>query len=247
MQGLITLDLGNTNPHVGLFQKTQGQWELIKVVPLNELQIYLGQLGMSAHNSSVVVCEVKAQEDEIQKLQEQGFLVTRVKDYWRGAKFAGMPVHYAKTLGEDRLIEAFYCYKKEKIPTLIIDAGTFVTMDVVTEAGFMGGYIIPGTRAYFSAYEKGEQLKDVELTLSFSHKLPVDTGSAITESYTAFAALAKKIVREQQIKKIIITGGLTSIWEGFFQDEKQEQLVEGDKHLTHWALHFWMTTQIEPL
>ncbi|MFP5387285.1 MAG: type III pantothenate kinase, partial [Bacteriovoracia bacterium] len=116
MQGLITLDFGNTNPHAGLFQKAQEKWELVKVVPLNELQIYLGQLGMSAHNSSVVVCEVKAREDEIQKLQEQGFLVTRVKDYWRGTKFAGMPVHYAKTLGEDRLIEAFYCYKKEKTP-----------------------------------------------------------------------------------------------------------------------------------
>ena len=247
MQGLITLDFGNTNPHAGLFQKSQGKWDLIKVVSLNELPIYLDQLQMNANNSSVVLCEVRSREDEIQKLQEQGFLVTRVKDYWRGTKFAGMPVNYAKTLGEDRLIEAYYCYKKDKVPTLLIDAGTFVTMDVVTENGFMGGYIIPGTHHYFETYGKGEQLKDVPLSLSFSHGLPNDTAQAITESYTAFAALAKKLLDTHKIQKIILTGGLTSLWEGFFQDEKNRLVVEGHPHLIHWALQNWMTTQIEPL
>lgn len=247
MQGLVTLDFGNSHPHAGLFQKDSGVWNLIKVVPLNELTIYLTQLGMNAHNTSMVLCEVKSREEEITKLQEQGFLVTRLKDYWRGAKFAGMPVHYTKTLGEDRLIEAYYSYKKEKVPTLVIDAGTFVTMDVVTESGFLGGYIIPGTEAYFSCYNKGEQLKSVPLTLHFTHTLPSDTAEAIIESYSAFAALAKALVSEHKIKKIILTGGLTSLWEAFFQDQNQALIVEGHPHLIHWALQYWMTTQIEPL
>lgn len=248
MQGLITLDFGNTNPHAGLFQKQNNEWGLIKVVPLHELRIFLNQLGMSAHNTSVVVCEVKAREDEIQKLQEEGYLVTRVKDYWRGTKFAGMPVNYSKTLGEDRLIEAFFAFKKFKAPTLIIDAGTFVTMDIVTENGFLGGYIIPGAAAYFETYGKGEQLKDVPLNLTITHSLPTETAQAITESYSAFAALAKKLVKDHNIKRILVTGGLTSLWEGFFESEKASSVVvEGDKHLIHWALQFWMTTQIEPL
>lgn len=247
MQGLITLDFGNTNPHAGLFQKNQGDWKLIKVIPLDELPIYLDQLGMSAHNSSVVLCEVKSREDEVQGLQEQGFLVTRVKDYWKGSKFAGMPVHYAKTLGEDRLIEAFYCFKTDKKPTLIIDAGTFVTMDVVTAEGFQGGYIIPGTRAYFSAFDKGEQLKDIPLTMNFTDALPRATAEAMVESYSAFAALAKKIIQDHKIEKLVITGGLTTLWEGFFVNEKNGPVVEGHPHLVHSALQFWMTTQIELL
>lgn len=247
MQGLITLDFGNTNPHAGLFQKTGNAWVLVKTVPLQELAIYLDQLNMSANNSSVVVCEVKSREDEIQKLQEQGFLVTRVRDYWRGTKFAGMPVNYAKTLGEDRLIEAFYCYKKLKAPVLIIDAGTFVTMDVVTPEGFLGGYIIPGGEAYLSTYGRGEQLKDVSLTLSFKHSLPTETADAMTESYMAFAALANKLVKDFALQKIVITGGLTSLWEGLFPDKPEGVVVEGNKDLIHWALHYWMTTQIEPL
>lgn len=247
MQGLITLDFGNSNPHAGLFQKTHNEWTLIKTVPLQELSLFLNQLGMSANNSSVVVCEVKAREDEIQKLQEQGFLVTRLKDYWRGSRFAGMPVHYAKTLGEDRLIEAFYCYKKIKAPVLIIDAGTFVTMDVVTPDGFQGGYIIPGGEAYLSTFGKGEQLKDVPLTLSLKHSLPTETADAMTESYIAFAALAKKLVKDFALQKIVITGGLTNLWEGLFTDIPEGVVVEANKDLIHLALHYWMTTQIEPL
>lgn len=247
MQGLITLDFGNSNPHAGLFQKAQGEWNLIKVVPLSELALYLNQLDMGANNTSVVVCEVKSREEEIQKLQEQGFLVTRVKDYWRGTKFAGMPVNYAKTLGEDRLIEAYYCFKKHKIPTLLIDAGTFVTMDIVTESGFQGGYIIPGTKAYFETYGNGEQLKDVSLNLSFTHSLPQETAQAITESYSAFAALANKLMTEHKIQKIVLTGGSTSLWEGFLKENNHSAVVEGNPHLIHWALQFWMTTQIEPV
>jgi pantothenate kinase type III len=247
MQGLVTLDFGNTNPHAGIFQKDAGVWNLLKVVPINELNLHLSRFEMSAHNTSVVLCEVKSREEEITKLQEQGFLVTRLKDYWRGKKFAGMPVNYANTLGEDRLIEAYYCFKKEKIPTLVIDAGTFVTMDVVLSDGFMGGYIIPGTEAYFSCYNRGEQLKSIPLNLHFTHTLPTETAEAIRESYSAFAALANSLVSQHKIQKIVLTGGLTSLWEAFFQNENQGLVVEGHPHLIHWALQYWMTTQIEPL
>lgn len=245
MQGLITLDFGNSNPHAGLFQKLNGKWELIKVVPLAELALYLSQLGMSAHNSSVVVAAVKPREEEISKLQEQGFLVTRVRDYWRGKKFAGMAVNYANTLGEDRLIEAFYQFKREKIPSLIIDAGTFVTMDVVTPDGFEGGYIIPGLAAYESTFAFGEQLREIKLPSSIPTELPHATTDAMAGSYYAFAALAKALIEEHQLKKVILTGGVTGIWEGFFKTRPAGVVVEVEPHLVHWSLLFWMTTQIE--
>lgn len=246
MLGLITLDFGNTNPHAGIFQKNQDNWQLIKVIPLNELAIYLDQLGMNAHNTSVVVSEVKPYPETIATLQEKGFLITYLKDYWRGKKFAGMPVNYAETLGEDRLIEAYYVYKKVKEPSLLIDAGTFVTMDVVTSEGFLGGYIIPGVSAYLSTYEKGQQLKDVKLEMNLSQKLPSETASAITDSYSAFALLAKKLISQHNITKIILTGGSESLWEGLVQ-EAPGVTLERKPELIHSALHLWFTTQIEPL
>lgn len=247
MQGLVTVDFGNSNPHAGLFQKDQKEWQLIKVVAWSELSLFLSQLGMNPNNSTIVLSSVKDREEELFHYMQQGFLLTRVKDYWRGEKFAGMPVHYSKTLGEDRLIEAFYCYKKQKIPTLIIDAGTFVTIDVVTTDGFKGGYIVPGPQTYFETFQKGELLKDLSLEAQFQQELPQNTQSAMTESYTAFAALAKNLITEHHIQKIVLTGGKSALWEGFLQAEKGSLVVETQPHLIHWALHYWMTTQIELL
>lgn len=244
MQGLITLDFGNSHPHAGLFIKNVGKWDLVKVVPLKELPLYLDQLKLNASNSQIVLCEVKEREEELMNLLKQGFLLTRVKDYWRGQRFAGMPVHYAKTLGEDRLIEAHYCYKTDKSPTLLIDAGTYVTMDVVNEAGFQGGYIIPGMEAYFAAFAHGERLRDFNLTANLSNQLPQETLTAMRDSYSAFGALAKELVQKNNIKKVILTGGMASLWESFFTDTNIE--LKTDPNYIHWSLLQWMTTQIEP-
>jgi pantothenate kinase type III len=246
MQGLITLDFGNTNPHAGLFQKQQ-EWQLIKVVPFKELALYLDQLQMTPDNTSLVVCEVKAREDELEPLQHQGFFLTRVKEYWRGTKFAGMPVNYANTLGEDRLIQAFYAYKKIKENILLIDAGTFCTMDVITTSGFQGGYIIPGIDTYLSNFQKGEQLKAVELDQNISLTLPKTTSEAMRDSYSAFAALAQKLIQEHKIQKVLITGGKCALWKQIFDDLALSVSVQSDRNLIHSSLHFWMTTQIEPL
>lgn len=247
MQGLVTLDFGNTNPHAGLFKKVQGDWELLKVVTLAALDEELHSLQMNSGNTTMVLSEVKPRDDEIKKLQEQGYLITRVKDYWRGTKFAGMPVHYANTLGEDRLIEAFYAYKKIKRNTLIINSGTFVTMDVVTSEGFQGGYIIPGIESYLEFYKKGEQLKHVPLEGAVKNELPHLTADAMRDSYSAFGALAKNLQKNFDIETILLTGGTYKLWEEILDFPSSGAVEDKVPHLIHSALHYWMTTQIEIL
>jgi type III pantothenate kinase len=247
MQGLITIDFGNTNPHAGLFQKLQNEWKLIKVCPWAELQLYLKQLEMTPNNSSMVLAEVKAREDELAILQNQGFLITRVKDYWRGTKFAGMPVNYAKSLGEDRLIQAFYSFKNSKENTLLIDAGTFVTMDVITKSGFEGGYIIPGINNYIEVYKKGEQLKELVIDQAVSPGLPHGTAEAMRDSYFAFAALAQRLISKHNIQKVLITGGQSELWKHISMELELSVVVQEEVSLIHLALQYWMTTQIETL
>jgi type III pantothenate kinase len=246
MRGLITLDFGNTHATAGVFSLGPTP-TLIKKIPLGELQIFLSQLGMSAHNSQLVLSDVKPREDELKPLLEAGFLLTRVKDYWRGKKFHGMNVNYTATLGEDRLISAFYAYKKLKTNILVIDAGTFVTMDVVTPNGFEGGYIIPGIESYLSTYQRGENLKHYALTAAKDHGLPHDSETAMAGSYSAFAALARKLIQEHQIQKVLITGGASSLWENLLGELNLPSVVETHPDLIHSALLYWMTTQIEPL
>jgi type III pantothenate kinase len=247
MQGLVTLDFGNTHATAGIFSVDKGNSTLIKKVPLSELKLFLSQLGLSAHNTQIVLSDVKPREEELQFFIQEGYLLTRVKDYWRGKKFHGMNVNYADTLGEDRLVTAFYAFKKFKGNTLVIDAGTFVTIDVVNTQGFEGGFIVPGAETYFEAYQKGENLRNFELKLVPSHALPHDTPAAMSGSYSAFAALVRELIREHQIQKVLITGGASSLWEKLLSDLKAPAVVETHPDLIHSALHYWMTTQIEPL
>ncbi|MGE3609856.1 MAG: type III pantothenate kinase [Bacteriovoracaceae bacterium] len=245
MQGLVTLDFGNSHPHAGIFNKVNNKWELIKNVPWNELSLFLNQLELNPQNTSLVLCEVKAREDELSPLLEQGYLLTRIKDYWRGQKFAGMPVNYSNTLGEDRLIQAWYTFKKEKNPTLLIDAGTYVTMDIIDQTGFNGGYIIPGQKNYYDSFSKGELLQNVILNTNISASLPHDTQSAMQDSYYSFVLLAKNLIEKNNIKKVILTGGNGQIWSHLLADLEIEIILSND--YIHWSILHWMTTQIEPL
>jgi pantothenate kinase type III len=247
MQGLITLDFGNTHPSAGLFQKQQGQWALIKVVPWSELSLYLTQLEMNPDNTQIVLCEVRSREEELLPFLQQGYLLTRLKDYWRGERFAGMPVQYAKTLGEDRLIIAHYLYKKKMTPTLIADAGTFLTLDIISQKGFEGGYILPGPFAYFSCFQNGEQLKQVSLKLDTSSELPLTTAQAMQRGYQTVAALIKELSETHLLKNLVLTGGWSSDLRELLGDFSVGVTVQLEPHLIHWALQHWMTTQIEPL
>ena len=143
------------------------------------------------------------------------------------------------------LNEAFKGFTE--IPTLIIDAGTFVTMDVVSRTGFNGGYIIPGSKIYFETFRHGEQLRDVQWALTPDEELPSNTSEAIGAGYTAFVALAQNIVKTHTIEKILLTGGDMNNWRDFFQLIGMGDIVEEHPHLLHWGLHYWMTTQIEQL
>jgi type III pantothenate kinase len=247
MQGLVTIDFGNSHPHAGIFSKDQSHWQLLKVVPWKELGLFLDQLQMNASNTSLVLCAVKAREEELLPFLEKGFLLTRVQDYWKGNKFAGMPVFYAHSLGEDRLIQNFYAYKKLKEKCLIIDAGTFTTMDVVTTNGFEGGYIFPAFNSYAALFQQGEQLKATSLDSCFSQSLPQKTQEAMRDSYIAFAALAKSIIKEHQIQKILLSGGQGASWKDLLGPLPPSLIVQSEPNLIHLALHYWMTTQIEIL
>ncbi|MFA5584730.1 MAG: type III pantothenate kinase [Bacteriovoracaceae bacterium] len=243
---LISLDFGNSHPHAGLFRKEEGKWELLEVVPLHELASKAQVHDISPHNAQLILSEVKQYEEELFNLQSQGYLLTRIKDYWRGDRFAGMPVHYSKTLGEDRLINAFWTYKNLKKPTLIIDAGTYLTMDVVTPEGFIGGYIIPSYEKYLTTFGDGENLRDTPLSESFNFELPHTTDEAMSGGYHAFCAMAEKLIDKYKLETIIITGGRDNLWKEWSQTQSSSQVIIAP-HFIHQALVYWMSTQVELL
>lgn len=246
---LVTLDFGNSHPHAGLFEYKSSEFTFLQSIPLNQLKAKLDRLNWSAHNTQLVLSQVRAYDDDLNALVDEGFVVTSIRDYWKGNKFAGMPVNYANSLGEDRLIQAFYLFKNKKFnkPLCLIDAGTYTTMDFITSDGLVGGYIAPGISAYPSVYNRGENLKSRELDLSFfKNELPHQTEEAMSNSYGAFPAFASFWAQKLKIQNFILTGGSHSYWENALPSFLNCDL-QTEPDLIHYSLHYWYTTQIQIL
>ncbi len=246
---LVTLDFGNSHPHAGLFEYKNSTLEFLETIPLSKLKNKLAELSWTCHDTQFVLSQVKAYDDELNVFVDEGFVVTRLRDYWRGSRFAGMPVDYAHSLGEDRLIQAFYLFKNKKFnkPLCLIDAGTYTTIDFITENGFVGGYIAPGIAAYPSVYSRGENLKTRELDLSsFNNELPHQTELAMSDTYGAYASLASFWAQKLKIRSFILTGGSASYWEKSLPAFMDCDL-QNDPNLIHYALYYWYSTQIQVL
>jgi pantothenate kinase type III len=245
MQGLITLDLGNSHPHAGLFTKSGSEWKLNEVIPINNLESSLAQMGLNPHNSQIAISKVKSYSEIEKELFEKGFLMTSTLDHWKGKRFFGLPVNYTESIGQDRLIQAFYAYRRKLPTTLLIDAGTFTTLDIISQDGLLGGYIIPGFEDYFSLFQKGENLQHYQEHFKHISSLPHSTEDALVGGYEAFVSLVEKLIHSHEVKNIIITGGKSAVWENFLSEFSN--IIELSPHHIHLALHHWWTTQIELL
>lgn len=64
-----------------------------------------------------------------------------------------------ENVGIDRLLDAFAAYRVTRTATVVVDAGSAVTVDWVDEAGaFQGGCILPGLMMQLAALQRGTEL-----------------------------------------------------------------------------------------
>lgn len=220
---VITVDNGNTNPHVGIFE----EGKLTQVIPLRDFKslpgdfIIASDVGRPLHLKLSV--DLKAKRH------------TLANPY-----FLEMPVHYSETLGDDRLICGHYVYKKyssQKERVLLIDAGTFITMDIIDQAGFQGGFIFPGVSTFLSAYHKGSQLPVLPDRDISSRDLPRTTEEAILEAKNIYlASILEATVKKTSPSKILVTGGAGEKVEAKLRELNLKVPLVRDPHLIHSAL-----------
>jgi type III pantothenate kinase len=115
---VITVDNGNTNPHVGIFQNEK----LDSVIALKDY--------IFNPNDFILISDVGSPLSFKPTLELKSKRITTPE----GFQFFDMPVQYTKTLGDDRLISSYSIFKNSKPheKILIIDAGTFITTDLIT-------------------------------------------------------------------------------------------------------------------
>ncbi len=117
---------------------------------------------------------------------------------------------YYHTMGIDRIIAS-----KAVDNAIVVDAGTAVTVDVVKDGEFMGGFIYPGVQAMSKTY------KDISPALEYPFnyninldKLPKNSQDAI--SYGYLKTLHVEVMKHNM--PIILTGGDASKFAKIFPD-----------------------------
>ena len=214
---IYTIDGGNRHSHVGIFI----QDKLTRVCDIKEI-------SLSPNATGSIYSSVG---------KRQSFPGQNVLDFFINGFFLDMPVHYDQNLGTDRLVLGHYFFKGEQtLPTLIIDAGTFITLDFVCYSGFMGGIILPGVDLYLASCRKAANIPILfKEEMSMGSIPPFSLGNSTKEAIfigwrTFLEAILKKIIATYSPEKIYLTGGDGKILQGFFPK------AEFHPHFIHFSL-----------
>ena len=152
---LLALDAGNTNITIGAFEdeRLTGRWRLrtIREQTPDEWGILMSNLfslsglDLSKVDGVVISSVVPAVDQPLMAMSERYF--HRAPMFIDSTTDMGIHVHYdnPREVGADRLVNAVAGFRKYGGPCVIVDLGTTINFDVVSNKGeFLGGLIAPG-------------------------------------------------------------------------------------------------------
>ena len=215
---IFTIDAGNTNLSI---------LEWTNQVPNDST------LSNIEKNSTVIVSNVGS---VLKKIPTNAIYINQRSN----SCFGNMPSQYKNQAGIDRLLFAYHNYQKIidgpfKKKFLLIDSGTFITMDILTNKGFQGGVILPGTKLLNESFNTGANLNAPQVINSSSEQFPYT--STLTTLNNASSFYIESITRNvlnlcSDIDKIIITGGGSRKFKDSLHNLNLEIEVQDD------AVHF---------
>ena len=172
---LLVIDVGNTNTVLGVF-KGKGllaQWRLTtnRAQTADEYGILIRNLfsleGIQAdHISAIMVASVVPPLNML--LEEMAEKYFHLKAFFLGPGVrTGMAIHYdnPQEVGADRIANSVAAFEKYGGPCVIVDFGTAITFDAVSEKGeYLGGVIAPGIGISSEAlFQRAARLPRVEI------------------------------------------------------------------------------------
>src|SRR4051794_33200328 len=159
---LLVVDVGNTQTHLGAFDGVElvEHWRFatVRKSTADELGAALRALlalrGLSFGDvdASIVSSTVPQLRPEWTAMAAR-YLGHEMPVVGPGVR-TGMPIRIdnPRELGADRLVNAVAAYEKVGGPVVVVDLGTALTFDVVSDAGaYIGGLIAPGVEISMEA------------------------------------------------------------------------------------------------
>ncbi len=127
-----------------------------------------------------------------------------------------------KTMGVDR--KALCLSHTDGV---FVDAGSAITVDVMKDGVYQGGFILPGLKAYVESYERISSVLKTELNEAVSlSTLPLTTKDGI--SYGIIASIKALIDKHSDGKKLYFTGGDGKFLSTFFERAIYDEMLVFD-------------------
>ena len=106
------------------------------------------------------------------------------------------------------------CLSKEN--GIFIDAGSAITVDIMKDGVYQGGFILLGLRQYLKGYKDISSVLDIQLNKNLSlNKLPKTTKDAI--SYGIISSIKAVISLHQKNNNLYFSGGDGKFLSRFFK------------------------------
>lgn len=222
---LLTIDVGNTQTVVGLFQddELRDHWRIATDAETTSdqlalmIQQFLGFHGFSFDSDVTGVAISSGVPRVTHSLREmtRRYFGSEPLVIGPGVR-TGMPILYdnPKEVGADRIANAVGAYERFGGPTIVVDFGTATTVEAVSTAGeYLGGAIFPGVEISMDAlFERAAGLRRVELVTP-KHVIGKSTVESIQSgSVYGFAGQVDAVVSrfEEELGPctVVATGGL---------------------------------------
>jgi type III pantothenate kinase len=173
---LLAVDVGNTQTHFGTFRdgELQEHWRFATVRQSTSDEIgaalrnllELRTVKMEEIDASIISSTVPVLGGEWCETAER-YLGHTMLAVGPGVK-TGMKIRYdnPREIGPDRLVNAVAAFEKLGGPCVVVDFGTAITYDPVSEEGeYLGGIISPGVEISLDALtERAAALPKVDVT-----------------------------------------------------------------------------------
>ena len=225
---LLTIDIGNTNIVLGLYQKKKLiiHWRIEtdrertedEYAALMRGLFSINDLKFDVVKDIIVSCVVPPILPIIENLSKKYFNTSPLV-VGPGIK-TGIPILYdnPKEVGADRIVNAVAGYERYGGPLIIVDFGTATTFDAISQKGeYLGGVITPGIGISMEAlFERAAKLPKVELIKPLNVIGRNTISSMQSGAIYGYAGLVDRIVEEMRKEmdgevNAVATGGLAEL------------------------------------
>lgn len=225
---LLTVDVGNTETVVGLFEgeRLESHWRISSRASMTPDELRLAAGGLLAEDgrswsdigeavlASVVPRLTSAWEEVISAACACEALVVGP-----GLK-TGLPIRYDNPheVGADRIVNGVAAVAAYGAPVVVVDFGTATTIDVVSPDGaYLGGAIAPGVETSAEAlFAKAARLSKVDLeapdrVIGTNTRASVQSGLMLGEAAMIDGLVRRVFTELGTAAPVVATGGLAPV------------------------------------